>query len=244
MTIAIAASLHAERIDGTVVIKKKLTKRRVTAAVPMYERGPAVEFGADQEQDPLAFERSRVAIYLEGRFPAEALTTGVMAKMEQANRRFSPETVVIQAGSKVSFPNLDSIFHNVFSLSGPKSFDLGNYPRGDTKVVTFPEPGIVYVNCHLHPNMTATIVVTPNRWNTRAGRDGRFELEDVPPGQYTIVAWHKAAGFFRQSVTVETGRNGHIEFLIPVDENGQKLKPSRAFIPKPENQQLATQRAG
>jgi plastocyanin len=219
--------IHAANIEGTVVIKKKLTKRRVTAQVPMYDRGPAVELGADTEEDPLAFERSRVAVYLEGRFPAQAAASGPVVKMEQSNRRFAPEMVVIQAGSKVSFPNNDPIFHNVFSLSGPKTFDLGNYPKGDTRMVVFPEPGIVYVNCHLHPNMTATIVIAPNKWNTRADRDGRFELQDVPPGKYTIVAWHKAAGFLRQTVAVEPGGAENVEFLIPIDENGRALESPR-----------------
>ncbi len=165
--------VHAENIEGTIVIKKKLTKRRVTAQVPMYERGTIVELGADAEQDPLATERSRVAIYLEGRIPLQGTVSPEVVKpavatIEQTNRRFSPEMLVVQAGSRVSFPNNDPIFHNVFSLGGAKSFDLGNYPRGDTRLVTFSEPGIVYVNCHLHPNMTATIVVAPNQWNTRA----------------------------------------------------------------------------
>jgi plastocyanin len=228
--VVFACPVHAERIEGTVVIKKKLTKRRVTAQVPMYQRGPAVELNAVREEDPLAFERSRVVVYLEGRFPAEASVAQpepAVAKMEQANRSFSPETLVIQAGSKVSFPNNDPIFHNVFSLSGPKTFDLGNYSRGETRVVMFPEPGIVYVNCHLHPNMTATIVVAPNRWNTQADREGRFALQDVPPGKYTLVAWHKAAGFFRQTVVVAAGRDEHVEFLIPVDENGRLLQAKR-----------------
>jgi len=217
---------HAERIEGTIVIRKKLTKRRVTAEVPMYQRGPAVGLSADQEEDPLAFERSRVAVYIDGPLSKDS-PSGVLARMEQTNRRFTPEILVIRAGTKVSFPNNDPIFHNVFSLSGPKNFDLGNYPKGDTRVVSFPEPGIVYVNCHLHSNMAATIVVTPNKWNTLADRDGHFGLQDVPPGQYTVVAWHKTAGFFRQPVTVAAGRDEHIEFLIPIDESGRALESRR-----------------
>ena len=223
ISLTLSASLAAESVEGTVVIKKKLTKRRVTASVPLYERGPAVELDPDKEADPLAFERSRVAIYLEGRFPSEPPSNEAMAKLEQTNRRFVPDLLVIQAGSKVSFPNLDPIFRNVFSLSGPKTFDLGNYPKGDTRVVAFPEPGIVYVNCHLHPNMSAAIVVAPNKWNTKADPEGRFVLRDVPAGKYTIVAWHKAAGFFRQQVQITAGRDEKVEFLIPVEENGQKI---------------------
>jgi len=233
-----AVPARAERIEGTIVIRKKLTKRRVTAQVPMYQRGPAVELSADTEEDPLAFERSRVAVYLEGSYPAGSHPEGTSIaekpgdrstlKMEQTNRRFSPEMLVIQAGSRVSFPNNDPIFHNVFSLSGPRTFDLGNYPKGDTRVVAFPDPGIVYVNCHLHPNMTATIVVAPNKWNTQADRDGQFVLQDVPPGEYTIVAWHKAAGFFRQTEVVVAGRNQRVEFLIPIDENGRMIESRKS----------------
>jgi plastocyanin len=236
ISLALSASLSAESIEGTVVIKKKLTKRRVTASVPLYERGPAVELDSDKDADPLAFERSRVAIYLEGKFPSEPSANEAVARMDQTNRRFSPDMLVIQAGSKVSFPNLDPIFHNVFSLSGPKTFDLGNYAKGDTRLVAFPEPGIVYVNCHLHPNMAATIVVAPNRWNTKADREGRFALPDVPPGKYTIVAWHKAAGFFRQEVQLVAGRDEKVEFLIPLDENGRKIQPHAPDVPALESQ--------
>lgn len=241
LAVAIGVSVQAASIEGTVVIKKKLTKRRVTAQVPIYERGTAVELGADPEGDPLALERSRVAVYLEGRLRAEAGAASAeeklkpVFKMEQTNRRFSPETLIIQAGSKVSFPNNDPIFHNVFSLSGPKTFDLGNYPKGDTRTVMFPEPGIVYVNCHLHPNMTATIVVAPNQWNSAVDRDGQFELQDVPPGTYTIVAWHKAAGFFRHTIEVVAGRDQRVEFLIPIDENGRTLETQKLASRKLES---------
>jgi plastocyanin len=223
--LALLPHLHAESLNGTIVIKKKLTKRRVTATIPMYERGPVVGLDSSPEKDPIAFERSRVVVYLEGILAASP-NPAPAVKIEQVNRQFSPEILVIEAGAKVSFPNLDPIFHNIFSLSGARTFDLGNYPKGDTRIVTFTKPGIVSVNCHLHANMTGTIVVTPNKWYTRAGSDGHFELPQVTPGQYTVVAWHKAAGFFRQQVRIEPGRDVHIEFLIPVDEEGRKIEPS------------------
>jgi len=120
--------------------------------------------------------------------------------MEQKNREFQPDLLTIPCGSTVSFPNLDPIFHNVFSLSKPKTFDLGNYAKGQTRSVTFLKPGIVLVNCRLHTNMTAAIVVTPNQWSSRTDADGRFVLRGVPSGVHTLIAWHKAAGFLRQTL--------------------------------------------
>ena len=213
------------------MIKTKLTKRRITAAVPLYERGPTVELSTNSEKDPLAFERSRVAVYLEGQDPSPMQARPTVPSMAQVNRGFTPEMLVVAAGSTMSFPNMDLVFHNVFSLSSPKTFDLGNYAKGDTRVVTFAKPGIVYVKCHLHANMTGTIVVAPNRWNTIASGDGSFELRDVPPGRYTIVAWHKAAGFFRQQVDVTSDGTRHIEFLIPIDSEGRKLQPATSDLP-------------
>ena len=110
---------------------------------------------------------------------------------------------------------MDAIFHNVFSLSKPRSFDLGNYPKGQTRKVVFPVPGIVYVYCHLHPNMAASIVVTPNQWSAKADEDGNFHLAGVPPGKYTAVAWHKKAGFFRQTVVVTENGAPALRFVIP-----------------------------
>jgi plastocyanin len=222
---AIFFPLHAESVTGRIVITKKLTRRRVTAPIPLYERGPAVGLNMDTEDDPLAFERARVVVYLEGGNAGSPALPQQVARIDQQNRRFSPDTLIVEAGSKVSFPNFDPIFHNVFSLSRVKMFDLGNYPKGETRVVTFPNPGIVYVNCHLHSNMTATIVVAPNRWHAKAGRDGAFELGDVPPGRYTIVAWHKAAGFFRQKIDIRPGHDARVEFLIPVDFEKNATEP-------------------
>ena len=69
----------------------------------------------------------------------------------------------------------------------------------------FPKAGIVYVNCRLHPNMAGAVVVTPNQWYAKAARDGQFSLHDLPPGTYTVVAWHKTTGFIRKQVQVVEG---------------------------------------
>lgn len=216
LTLAIS-SLPAADINGFIVIKRKLTKPNVTLSASSYQRGVAVKLADSAESlDPISLERSRVVIYLEGHMASKPQTV----TMEQKGRRFQPDTVVVPAGSTVSFPNLDPIFHNVFSLSKPKSFDLGNYSKDQTRLVTFGKPGIVFVHCHLHPNMAAAIVVTPNAFSTKSSPQGDFSLRDVPPGNYTVVAWHKAAGFFRQQVKVTETSPAAIQFVIPLDENG------------------------
>jgi plastocyanin len=224
---ALAAVAGAQDITGTILIKKKLTKPSVTASVSVYQRGTAVKLGKDSEDDPIAYERTRVVLYLEGAGPAVGDADDKVPQVQQLDRRFQPDLVVVPIGSTVSFPNMDPFFHNIYSLSKPKSFDLGSYDKGETRRVTFPKPGIVDIYCHLHPNMAATIVVTPNRWYARPDRSGKFRILNVPPGQYTVVAWHKSAGFFRKSITVENGHDAVVDFFIPIDvDTKQETKPT------------------
>jgi plastocyanin len=223
---AFVAGASAQDITGTILIKRKLSKPSVTASVSVYQRGTAVKLGKDAEDDPIAYERSRVVLYLEGAGPADDSANRAQ-QVEQLDRRFQPDLVVVPIGSTVTFPNMDPIFHNIYSLSKPKSFDLGSYDKGETRKVTFPKPGIVDIYCHLHPNMAATIVVTPNRWYARPDRSGKFRIPNVPPGQYTVVAWHKTAGFFRKTIVVESGHDTVADFFIPVEADA-KLEANSA----------------
>ena len=222
VSLAISAAFAAD-IAGTVTVKQRLTRPSVTASASMYSRGPGVDLAKDVETDPIAAERERVVVYVEGTgrpqdASAPAIPAPVRKSMQQTNRRFDPEIVVVPVGSSVDFPNMDPIFHNVFSFSKPRSFDLGNYPKGDSRTVSFPAPGIVYVNCRLHPNMAGVIVVAPNQWYARAERDGRFILHDLPPGTYTVVAWHKETGIIRKTVQVGEGHDSTVDFLVPIDK--------------------------
>ena len=207
-------------VRGVVTIERKLTPRNVTPAAGLYQRGSPVALQSDTYENALDYERSHVVVYLEDAALASVPSSAkpMTAEMEQQNRRFSPDLVVIPAGSSVSFPNFDPIFHNVFSLSKPKSFDLGNYSRGQTRMVTFPKPGIVAVYCHLHPNMAGTIIVTPNQWGVRVDASGQYTLANVPPGKYTVVAWHKTGGTFRKTIEVVAGRDSEANFFVPLAE--------------------------
>ena len=90
----------------------------------------------------------------------------------------------------VDFPNMDPIFHNVFSVSPTRRFDLGKYPRGHSKQVAFPREGLVKVYCDIHSSMEAFVLVVPTQCFTRADENGNFALPDLPEGIYTFRFWH------------------------------------------------------
>ncbi len=118
-----------------------------------------------------------------------AAATGT-PELAQRGQAFIPRVVVVPVGGAVSFPNFDPVYHNVFSVSPVRRFDLGKYPRGQTRRVTFAKPGIVNVFCDIHSDMAAFVVVTPTPAWTRATPDGRFELANLPPGRYRVRWWH------------------------------------------------------
>jgi plastocyanin len=107
--------------------------------------------------------------------------------LTQKNKAFAPGVLGIPAGSTVEFPNHDSIFHNVFSLSSPAPFDLGLYRAGASKSRVFTEPASYRVFCNIHPQMSAVIVVAPTPWVTVTDRTGAFTLT-LPPGRYRLTA--------------------------------------------------------
>jgi len=197
-------------LNGRILITKKMTRKRVT--LPAYHlRGvPAPEPEISRPVD----EYGEIVVFLDGNLPGEEKP--VRAELIQQNRRFEPQMLIVPAGSSVFFPNADPIFHNVFSLSSVKKFDLGYYPAGQTRVVKFDAPGVVQVYCHLHPNMYAAIVVVPNRWYARPAEDGTFSLKGIPAGTYHVVTWHMSAGFFRRQVQVPANGIVNLDINIPV----------------------------
>ena len=227
----VLAASGAAAIAGRVVITKVMTKKRVT--LPVYDvRGVNVN-PRDSEKhtagNPSVDELSRVVVYLEGPglHPA-APTQGVL---RQKNRRFEPEIVVVPVGSTVSFPNDDPIFHNVFSLSKVKKFDLGYYPAGETRTVKFDEPGVVQVYCHIHSDMSAAILVLATPFWARPDSDGHFSLTGVPAGTYNLVAWHRSAGFFERHVTVRAGETLSEDFVIPLKDENSAPPPKEGGAP-------------
>jgi hypothetical protein len=108
--------------------------------------------------------------------------------MAQENTSFVPNLLVVPVGSQVTFPNRDAFFHNVFSYSPPRSFDLGRYPKGETRTVRFEEPGVVRIFCEIHASMYATILVVPSDYYQIIGASDGFSFSNLADGKYRVVA--------------------------------------------------------
>jgi plastocyanin len=112
-------------------------------------------------------------------------------EIHQKDASFAPSFLVIAAGETVVMPNDDVIFHNVFSYSTPNDFDLGLYPRGDSRAKVFQYPGVVRIYCSIHESMNATIFVAPSIWHAVAGPHGEYSIRDVPAGKYRLRTWNR-----------------------------------------------------
>jgi plastocyanin len=199
-------------IAGKIVLQKNV--RRTTVAATAYNLRAGVAQSPSRE--PLStnpFER--VAVWLESDRVENAAP--VKTTIEQRNHRFEPQLVIVPKGSTVEFPNLDLVFHNIFSLSAARPFDLGYYPKGQSRQITFPRNGVVQVYCHVHSNMYAAIVVVSSRWATQPASDGSFEWPDVPPGKYRLMAWQRFGGLYRRELAVQASPI-QVTMMIPEEE--------------------------
>lgn len=123
--------------------------------------------------------------------------------MAQENTAFVPSLLVVPVGATVTFPNRDAFFHNVFSYSPPRSFDLGRYPKGETRTVRFEESGVVRIFCEIHASMYATILVAPSdHYQIINSLDG-FSFPELPDGRYRVVAVDAAGRRAKQDVEIK-----------------------------------------
>jgi plastocyanin len=158
----------------------------------------------------------RAVVYLESA-PRAAFDAGETPRlrMDQRNETFVPHVLAVSAGMLVDFPNNDSTYHNVFSLSRTKRFDLGRYARGRSKSVRFDQPGIVRVFCDIHSHMSAFILVFGHPYFALTAGDGQYRIGGIPPGSYTVMAWHE--GETRDSRTIVIPSQGGVveqDFLV------------------------------
>ena len=136
------------------------------------------------------------------------------ARIVQRDRTILPHVTAIRAGTPVSFPNEDDVYHNLFSLSEVHPFNLGRYPPGETRVEVFDEPGVVRMFCDIHSEMTGVIRVLDTPHFTRPDDEGSFRLPNVPPGLHRLVVWHESAGSDTVAVQVPDGGVARVELSL------------------------------
>lgn len=162
-------------------------------------------------------EMNNVVVFIKNA-PARERVRQMNATIAQKGEAFVPRVVAITTGSTVEFPNFDPYFHNVFSLSRAASFDLGRFPRGDSRTRKFTTSGLVKVYCQIHSHMSASILVFDHDYFQVPEANGSFALEEVPAGTYQISAWHERIGESIRQVRVEPGQRTRVEFSLPVND--------------------------
>jgi plastocyanin len=205
----------------------------VGQAVPAYGRitgivhliapaGTALRSGAYPSRQvirntPAAAEIANVVVFVKNA-PADTELAASRASVAQRDEAFVPRVSAVTRGSSVEFPNFDPYFHNVFSLSRGATFDLGRYRKGDTRERAFPRAGIIKVYCHIHSEMSATILVFDHHLYATPSLDGTFTIEAVPAGSYQLSAWHERIGETTKPIQVAAGDAASVEFSLPVVE--------------------------
>jgi plastocyanin len=192
-------------------IRGRVDVRRV--AVPMDRRPGVADFGMPRDRDIPDVRRSVVFLESAPRGAFEPNDAG-HAVMDQRNETFVPHVLAITTGTSVDFPNSDKFYHNVFSLSKPARFDLGRYAAGRSRSVRFDTPGIVRVFCDIHSHMNAFILVFGHPFFAITDTDGRYRIENVPPGTYSVTAWNEGAWSEAKTVTVPDGGSAEQDFAV------------------------------
>jgi plastocyanin len=204
-----AAISSAQRRPAGGTIRGRVDLRRATTA---NERRPTVAAFGDPAQR-LRVESAPAVVYLDSapRGAFEQVDPG-RAVMDQQDETFVPHVLAVTTGTVVDFPNSDRIYHNVFSLSKVRRFDLGRYAAGRSESVRFDRPGVVRVFCDIHSHMNAFILVFAHRFFALTDSDGHYRIEGVPAGNYSVVAWHEGRALDPKAAAVPAGGAAELDF--------------------------------
>ena len=137
-------------------------------------------------------------------------------KIEQVRKQFVPSWAVVQRGTVVEFPNLDNIYHNVFSESEAKKFDLGLYKDPEIGKVTFDRPGRVDVFCSIHSKMNCVIMVLENPFFAATDEKGSYRITGIPAGIYKVKAWHERLPGQTREITIPAEGEVRADFVVGV----------------------------
>lgn len=212
---ALVSANHA----GEGVITGKVELPKTTKAPVMAKRYEIVsQGGALAPNPPVAI------VYLEGNF--HLATNPPVQQIIQTNYTFVPSLIAVQVGTRIEFPNHDNAFHNVFSYSPARRFDLGRYRPEDRPIPSqlFDKPGLVTLRCDIHEHMRALILVLETPHFVVSGPDGQFKLEALPAGSYVLKAWLNSKTTLEQPIKLADGQIANVSFPATADRKG---KPSQ-----------------
>ena len=201
-TVLLAAAGPAAALQGVTV----------TGRVTMLEQGERTSGDVGQ-----------AVVWLTG----SLAPTGVPGTTEMATegKQFVPHLRIVARGASISFPNHDPFNHNVFSVSPESPFDLGVFGRGEVQAANFDRAGVVRIFCNVHAQMRGVVLVLDTGLSTQPGADGRFSLADVPPGDYTLHAWHERAPEVTRPLRVRT--DAAVPPQLTLDARGYRLVQHR-----------------
>jgi hypothetical protein len=213
--LAVTVAPHAQEPGGGSISGRVILTSRVRGTpLPSNAYQPRA---VGRHAASSAPEIRNVIVYLKGVSFRGALPPA-RREILQKDETFVPSVLAITRGSTVSFPNGDPYFHNVFSLSGAATFNLGRYPQSATRTREFTKTGLVKVYCDIHSHMHATILVLDHPYFVVPELDGTFSLPNVPPGAHTIVGWHERVGERTLPIEVAAGRTATAELSLPVED--------------------------
>jgi plastocyanin len=200
------AILAAARADTVIEGRVELPKSH--SVVVMNHRYEVVTKGG-----VIATEPAVAVVYLEGAFPKPAEMPRV--EMAQKDLAFVTPLLAVRSGTVVAFPNQDDTYHNIFSYSAAKRFDLGRY-RPDERPIpsqTFDRPGLVVLHCDIHEHMRGLILVLDTPYFVKTDREGRYRLTGLPPGRYVLKAWVNSKTTIERPVELKSGTTQQVDFL-------------------------------
>jgi len=168
---------------------------------------------------------SDAVIWLEPPAPERRAVAAARTEIGMESKRFVPRIRVVPVGSTVDFPNLDPFRHNVFSNTGPTTFDLGLYGRGERRGARFDRAGVQPIFCNIHARMVAYVIAVATPHFAQAAPDGRFQLGDVRPGRYTLRSWHERGGETARDIEVPALGLDGVDLVL--DARGYRFVPHR-----------------
>ena len=181
---------------------------------PTVERALNSRYGTNVDAPLTPSNPPAAVVYLEGNFPSNVKErSGFVAQMAQKNMLFAPDLIAVHTGGAVAFPNSDDTYHNVFSYSKAKRFDLGRY-RKDEKPgsVVFDKPGVVTVHCEIHDRMRGTVLVLDSPYFQKTDSAGHYRLEHLPAGHFIVKAWVNEADVRERTVDLKSGARLQLDF--------------------------------